>query len=154
MTSVTYLRARMVACLMSGIALNVGHIMLKEWRYFKIQDGTLLSFLSLITKLCRRVDMEEYPIGTWVKPRPYITLLKIRGEGTPRHNKKRKIDLVKSTVEEPKSCRPPTARPLEDIGIDVRAIKDLVSGFPQGIEELSSRHYSYVSHEDYEKYKD
>ncbi|KAF3634867.1 hypothetical protein FXO37_26262 [Capsicum annuum] len=44
-------------------------------------------------------------------------LLKIRGVGTPRNNKKREFDEDKSTTEEPKSCRPSVIGPLEDIGV-------------------------------------
>lgn len=92
MTFVTELCTCMVSCLISGIALNVGQIVLEEWRHYKIQSGTLFPFPSLITELCKRVGVEEYSTYTWVKPIPHITLPKIMGEGAPEHNKKRKVD--------------------------------------------------------------
>lgn len=44
-------------------------------------------------------------------------------------------------------------RPLEDIGVDIRAIKELFSGLPQARRELSTRHHPYISLVNYEKYK-
>lgn len=94
--------------------------------------------------------MEEYPIDTWVKLNPYITLHKIRGIGVPSQSKKRKVDLSKPTVEEPNYCRPSTTGHLEDIGIDIKAIKELVSGLPQGSGNFSIGRHSFVSQSDYE----
>lgn len=88
--------------------------------------------------------MEEYPIDTWVKQSPHISPLKINGDSVPGHSKKWKIDFGKSTVEEIESCRPFVGRHMEDISSDIRAIKKLVLGLPQGSGELSTRHHSYM----------
>ncbi|KAF3681585.1 hypothetical protein FXO38_01640 [Capsicum annuum] len=72
-----------VACILSGITLNMGEIVLLKWRHFKNHRGTLLLFPFLITKLCKRANVEEYSIDTWVYPGPCIFLLKFQDEGSP-----------------------------------------------------------------------
>lgn len=99
LTVVTNMQAQMVACILSSISLNMGEIMILDWRYLKSKGGILLSFPSLITKLCRRVRVEKYLSNTWVKPNPRITPLKIYGEGEPGQRKMRKVKLCKSTTE-------------------------------------------------------
>lgn len=63
-----------------------------------------------------------------------------------------KIDMGNSTCEEPASCSPSTAGHLEDIGADIRAIRELVSRFPQRPREPCTTRHSYVSRSNYEKY--
>lgn len=58
--------------------------------------------------------------------------------------KNKKVKLGKSTTKELESCRPSTVRPLEDIIVDIRAIKKLIFGLPQGLGEPSTRSHSYV----------
>lgn len=86
----------------------------------------------------------EYLKDTWVCPGTFIYPLKVWGEGALGKIKKRKINLVKSTCEEPESCRPSIAGPFEEIGIYLRAIRELVSGLAQGTENPSTTHHSYV----------
>ncbi|KAF3629475.1 hypothetical protein FXO38_27664 [Capsicum annuum] len=122
-------------------------VMMIRWK--KVNFGT-----ERVNRVCLlpNVDMAYFQAkGCETKPR--TTLLKIRGEGVPGHSKKRKVNSGKPTAEEPEFCRPSAAGPLEDIGIDIRAIMELVSGLPQGTGESSSWRHSYVSFSDYEKYK-
>lgn len=64
MTSLIDFCACMIVCLMSGIALNLAQIILKECLHFKILGGTLIPFPYLTTELCRRGEVEKYPIDT------------------------------------------------------------------------------------------
>lgn len=98
--------------------------------------------------------MKKYVIDTWVHLRPRIFLLKIQGKGDPGQSKRRKIDLGKLIIEESESCRPSTTGNLEDIGVDIRVIKELVPRLPKGPREPPTRRHSYVSHSEYEKYQE
>lgn len=63
-TNITYIpdmRGQKVACILENILLNVGRLVLSNIRHFKNRDGSLLLFSSLITELCRRDRVEEYP---------------------------------------------------------------------------------------------
>lgn len=77
----------MVACLMTGIFINVVQIVLEEWWQYKIQGSILLPFYFFTTELCRKEGVEDYPTDLWVKPSTRITLLKIKGEGAPGKKK-------------------------------------------------------------------
>lgn len=81
MTIITDIQAQIVACLLSGITLNVGKIMYSEWRYFRNYGGTYLLLPSLITELCKRAQVEECATDTWVPQGPRIFPLKFIGEG-------------------------------------------------------------------------
>ncbi|KAF3629780.1 hypothetical protein FXO37_28763 [Capsicum annuum] len=106
MTMITDMRARMVACILSSISLNMGEILILEWRYFKNRGGTLLYFPSFIAELCKKIETEEYVEDTRVHLGPRIFPLKFWGEGAPSQTKKRKVDSGKSTQKDTTSCRP------------------------------------------------
>lgn len=121
------MRARMVACILSRITLNVVQIVISQWGHFKIHGGTL--FFSLIIKLCRRVKVEDYPADTWVQPKTHIFPLKIQGDGA-HHQSKRKINLGKSTQEDTDFYRPSSANPIDEISGEIWVINELVSKLP------------------------
>ncbi|KAF3656950.1 hypothetical protein FXO38_13905 [Capsicum annuum] len=152
MTAVIGKLSYMVSCILDNNPLTVYHLVLSDIKFYRNYGGTHLLFPSLINELCKKVRVVEYPDDTWVSPGTPIYHLKIQGEGAPGKRKKRKIDLGKSTVEESESYRPSTFKPLEDIGIDIRFINELVSGLPQGLGDPSTRQHSYVSCSDYDKY--
>lgn len=106
MTYVPNMRAQMIACIMDYIPLNFEKFVLSDIRHIKNQGGPLLMFPSLITKLCKRAGVEEDPRDTWVCPKILIYLLNIRGEGTFRKIKNRKVDLGKSVEDDMDSSRP------------------------------------------------
>lgn len=81
---VTDMRARMVACILSGISMNVDEIALSERWHFKNHGGTHIQFRSLNTELCRKEEVEEYVIETCVYPSSLIYPLKFKGEGATR----------------------------------------------------------------------
>ncbi|KAF3623054.1 hypothetical protein FXO37_32057 [Capsicum annuum] len=120
-------------------------------RYFK-NTGSLLLFPSLITELCRRAGVEEYPHDTWVWSKTLIYSLKSRVEDAPGKTKKRKIDLGKSIHKDIDSCRPSTSSPFEEISIEIRAIRELVSGCPLGPRVSSTAGHSYVAQTNYERF--
>lgn len=92
--------------------------------------GILFLFPSLITELCTRSEVKEYAVDTWVHPSPRIFPLNMQGDCAPSQSKNRKVDFGNSIAEDLDSCRPSTTGPLEDIDVDIKAIKELVSGFP------------------------
>lgn len=59
-TTVLDLRARIVACILDGIFLDVGQFVVSDIKLFKNQGGTHLFFPSLITDRCGRDGVEEY----------------------------------------------------------------------------------------------
>lgn len=92
MTAVTDLHSQIISCILSSIDLNVEEIVLSYSRNFKIQWGLFLFFPSLITKLWKSAEMEEYVTDTWVDPGPHIFPLMIQGKGAPNQSKNRKVD--------------------------------------------------------------
>lgn len=52
-TDVPSLQARMIACILDGILLNVGHYIIHELKEYLYQDSPTLMFSSLIIELCR-----------------------------------------------------------------------------------------------------
>lgn len=54
MTNIMDLRVRIVACILFGIPLNVGEIILSEWSFHQTHEGTHLLFPYSITELCKR----------------------------------------------------------------------------------------------------
>lgn len=127
--------------------------MVNEIDYFKIHGGTNLFDPCLITELCKRQRLEEYASDTCVCPSAPIYPLRIWGEGTLQKSKKRNINLEEPTCSEPEPNRPTTMGPLEEIGVNVVTIKELVASFPQWLGEPSTTHHSYVSRVDYDDYK-
>lgn len=95
MTIVIDTRARIVACFLLRIAINIREIMISKWRYFKKYGGINLSFHSLITELCKMANVEEYGADT-LHPGSPICPLMFRGEGASGQSKKRKTDSGKS----------------------------------------------------------
>lgn len=87
---------------------------------------TYILFPSLVTELCRRAGVVEYLDDTWVHSETLIYPFKIWGKGEPSKRKKINVDLVKSTVEGSGSCRSSTDGPLENIGVDINVIKELM----------------------------
>lgn len=152
MTTVLDLWARIIACKLDDIPLNVSQIVISDMKFFRNYGGTHLLFPYLITKLCRRAGVVEYPRDTWVSPETSIYPLKIWVEGALGKYKKKKIDLGKSTCEDPKSYRPDRADLFEEIGIDLNFIREFVWGLPKGSGEPFTTHHSYVAQSDYEKY--
>ncbi|KAF3683306.1 hypothetical protein FXO37_01933 [Capsicum annuum] len=67
-------------------------------------------------------------------------------------DKKRKIDLGKSIDKDTNSCRPSTVRLFEEISIEIRVIKELVSRFPTGIGGSSTTLHSCVAQTNYERF--
>lgn len=76
MTTVTDMQARMVASILSGISPNMKEIMISELSHFRNHEGTLFLFPCLITNICKREEIKEYTIDTWVYPGPQIFPLK------------------------------------------------------------------------------
>ncbi|KAF3613302.1 hypothetical protein FXO37_36438 [Capsicum annuum] len=105
----------MVACILYGITLNMGEIVILEWRHFNNQGGALLLFLSLIIVLCRKEEAEEYVIDTRMLSGPHIFPLKILCEGVPIQSKKRKVDSGNSTQEDTDSSRPSSVNHFNEI---------------------------------------
>ncbi|KAF3645625.1 hypothetical protein FXO38_19562 [Capsicum annuum] len=132
MTIVTEDQARMVACILSGISLNVGELVSSEWQYFQTHRGTLLLFPSLITGLCKRAGVVEYAADTWVCPGSLICPLKFRGKGAPGQRKKRKMNSGKSAQQDTDSCRPSSANAFDDISIQIQGVRELLSRLPKG----------------------
>lgn len=61
--------------------------------------------------------------------------------------------MGKSTIEESELFWLSTAGPLEDIGVNIKVIKDLVSGLPKGSVEPSTKRHFYASYSDYDRYQ-
>ncbi|KAF3623267.1 putative pentatricopeptide repeat-containing protein-like [Capsicum annuum] len=116
MTAVPNLRAWLVSYILDNIPLNVGQLVISDMKFFKNHGSMNRSFPYLIIELCRRAGVGEYSRNTLMCPRTPIHPLKIYGEGIPAKSKKWKIDLGKSTCEDPKYCRSSTTGPLEDLG--------------------------------------
>lgn len=87
--------------------------MIAQLRHYKNQRGPMLIFQSLITKLCKRVEVEEYSRDNCISLKTLIYLLNMCGEGTTSKSKKKKIDLGKSIDDDLNSCRPPLPGPFE-----------------------------------------
>ncbi|KAF3634188.1 hypothetical protein FXO37_26620 [Capsicum annuum] len=121
-------------------------------KFFKNQSGMHLLFHFLVTKLCKRNGVVEYFRDTWVHPRALIYPLKILGEGASGKSKKKKIELGKLTCEDIESCRSSTASPFEQIGVDLRMIREYVLRFTQGSEGSTTTLHLYVVQRDYEMY--
>lgn len=83
-----------------------------------------------MTELYQSVELEEYPTDTYVKLNPHISTLKISVEGIHGQRKKKKVDLGKLKAKGFNSCRLSIVVPLEDISMDIRVIRELVSGLP------------------------
>lgn len=73
-----------------------------------------------------------------MRPNNPIYPLHILGKEASGKNKKRKIDLGKSIGDETNSCRPSKLGIFQDILVEIKAIKELVVGFPQGLRESST----------------
>lgn len=97
MTIFIDMQARMVACILSKITLDMDKIVISKRQYFKNHSGTRLLFPSLIIELCRRTQEEEYAADTRLLLGPHILPLKLSGEGFPIQSKKRNMDFDKSS---------------------------------------------------------
>ncbi|KAF3654587.1 hypothetical protein FXO37_16401 [Capsicum annuum] len=101
MITVPELCARIVACILDGIPLDVGKFVVNEIDHFQVQGDTHLYFPSLIIELCKSAGVEEYASDTWVCPNSSIFSLKIRGDSALNKSKKRNINLEKPACSEP-----------------------------------------------------
>lgn len=80
MTYIPIMQAYAVACLIDNISLNVGHFVLSKIKGFKNKSGPMLMFSSLIIKLYKRFEVEEYPGYNYP-----IYPLNMHGEGASSH---------------------------------------------------------------------
>ncbi|KAF3673771.1 hypothetical protein FXO38_05511 [Capsicum annuum] len=132
----------MVSCILEDIPLNVIRLIFSNLKFYRNYGGMHLLFPYLITDLCKRARVVVYPGDTWVYPGTPIYSLKIQGEGAPGKNKKRKINIRKSIIEDSESSRPSTTNPFDDISNEIRTIKDLVSKLPYRQREPSNTCHS------------
>lgn len=58
------LQVRMVFCILDGINLNIGRLVISDISFYRNYGGTHLIFPYLSTKLCRRPGVMEYPADT------------------------------------------------------------------------------------------
>lgn len=152
-TTVTDMGAWILACLLSSVTLNIGQIVISELRNFTNHEGTLLLFLSLITELSKRVQVEECVKDTWVHPGPRTFPLKFLGEVAPSQSKKRKVDSGISTQEDTDSCMLSSFNPLDDISGQIWVVQELLSRLPHGTGDFSTAYHSYMAQSDYEIYQ-
>lgn len=115
-------------------SLNVSHLVISDIKFYKNHSGTHLLFPSLITELCRRARVMEYPNNAWVRHGTPIYPLKIHGEREPSKSKNKKIDLGKSTCEEPKSLGHPLLVRLKILRLILGSLRSLFQDFPRGWE--------------------
>lgn len=82
-TVVTNMCSCMVACKLDNIPLNVGRLVISDIIFYKNHSGVHFLFPSLITEMCRRERVVEYPNDTLVHPGTPIYPTKIWGKGAP-----------------------------------------------------------------------
>lgn len=138
MTYALDVRSQMIACILDSIPLNVGCFILLDMWYFKLKCGFLVLFPYFITDLYRRVGVEEYLRDTWVPLKIPIYPFKIWGEDAPGKSKKRNINLVKLIDEDTDSHSPSIIGTIEEILVEIMAIKELMAGYLWGRESLPS----------------
>jgi len=58
-----------VACVLNDVLLNIGHLIVNEFREFEMHDSLSLVFPSMIMELCKRVEVEILLSDTWMEPK-------------------------------------------------------------------------------------
>ncbi|XP_070049013.1 uncharacterized protein [Nicotiana tomentosiformis] len=93
-SDISYTRALIIAFLLDGIPVNVGHYILRELREYLHDDNQGLMFPSLITKLCRQAEVEVRSTDHWLPADKPFHPLRVTGEGSAVKSKKRKVTIV------------------------------------------------------------
>ncbi|KAH0706094.1 hypothetical protein KY285_012248 [Solanum tuberosum] len=120
-SNILVLRAQIVSCVLDDVLLNIGHLIVNELWEFKMHDSISLLIPSLITELCKQVEVE-----------------------------KRKIDYVKSVHVEDDSLLPPVGGDFESFASELRVVKELVAKQSQGPGESSVGTKSYVPQSEFD----
>jgi len=129
-SDVPYTRALIIACILDGIPVNVGHYIVRELKEYVLQGGTLLIFPSLITELCRRAHVEKWNGDHLIPADKPLHPLRVTGAGSVLKSKKRKVEI---TVGEGSSSQTAQAEgPFGMLNSQLASIRDLVSQLPSG----------------------
>ncbi|KAH0743246.1 hypothetical protein KY290_031239 [Solanum tuberosum] len=94
--TILMLQAQIVACVLDNVLVNIGHLIVNEFREFKMCDNPSLVIPFLITKLCKQTVVEVLLGNTWIEPNNQIFPIMMRGKGSALKSRRRKIDSDKS----------------------------------------------------------
>lgn len=100
----------------------------------------MLLFPSLITELCKRAKVKEYPRDNWISMKTPIYPLNMHSQGAPSKRKK-KIDLGKSVDDDIDPCWPFIAGSFDKLSNEIRSIRELIFGLLTGLEEPSTNRH-------------
>lgn len=96
MADVPYVRALIIASILDGIPVNVYYYVVQMLKEYMFQGSSTLMFLSLITKLCRCAQVEEWNGDHWIPLDKPFHPLRVNGEGSVIKSKKKKMEIVVS----------------------------------------------------------
>lgn len=124
----------MIACIIEDVLVNVSHHVIRELREYLHQGRPSLIFPPLITTLCKKVGVSRHHADNWVDPDEVFHPLKITGEGSAVHRKKRKIKVTVENADADDDGEDPHSQ-LEDpfcsINTQLQTIWELVNRLPR-----------------------
>jgi len=91
---VPYARALIIACILYGIPVNVGHYIVRELKEYVLQGGTSLIFPSLITELCRRAQVKKWDGDHLIMTYKPLHPLRVTGAASVLKSNKRKVEIT------------------------------------------------------------